>query len=144
MGRKKPSDIINTTLAIPVLVSDRVVGILKAGQFSGWRTYPINLFAKDGARIPGYHGLAVHGRCGPIDNSRAVKLQAIYPGGVFPTWRGLFFDPATWDGSDLFMPAGEVGWILAVDAVKRAFEKAKVSNVLFTPLDEVGRADLEV
>lgn len=144
MGRKKPSDVIRTTAAVAVLVSDRVIDILKDSQFSGWRTYPINLFGKDSAHIPGYHGLAVPGRCGPIDDSQSVKIDKIYPGGIFPAWRGLFFDPATWDGSDVFMPAGEGGWILVVEAVKLAFEKAKVTNVLFTPLDEVGRADLLV
>lgn len=144
MGRTKPSDIIHTTWVTPLLVSDRVVRILEAGQFSGWRTYPVNLFGKDGARIPGYHGFAVHGRCGAIDDSQSVKFQAIYPGGVFPRWRGLFFDPATWDGSDVFMPAGEVGWIFLVEAVKRAFEKAKVTNVRFTRLDELERTGLDL
>lgn len=109
---------------------------------SGWRTYPIDLFGKDGLRIPGHQGLAVHGRCGPIDDNRSVKFHEIYPGGVFPAWRGLYFDPASRDGSDLFMPAGEAGWILAVDAVKRAFEKAKATNLLFTALDQVEQADL--
>ncbi|HEY8241357.1 MAG TPA: DUF1629 domain-containing protein, partial [Kiritimatiellia bacterium] len=128
----------------PVVISVRVVDALKAGRFSGWETYPIDLFGKDGSRISGYHGLAVIGRCGLIDNSRSVKIQKIYPGGVFPAWRGLYFDPETWDGSDLFMLANKWGHILVVDAVKRAFEKAKVTNVAFTALEAVGRPDLEL
>jgi hypothetical protein len=32
--------------------------------------------------------------------------------------------------------------VFVVDEVKRAFEKAKVKNVLFTPLDEVERMKL--
>ena len=40
------------------------------------------------------------------------------------------------------MPAGNLGWIFVVEAVKRAFEKAKVRNVVFTPLDEVERMKL--
>lgn len=136
MGRSKPSDFIHTTNVHPILISDRVLGILKGEGFTGWQTYPVRVFGKDGARIPGYHGLAVHGRCGPLDDSRSVKRDTVYPGGVFPEWYGLFFDPATWDGSDLFMTASDQTWIFLVEAVKRAFEKAKVTNVKFTALDE--------
>lgn len=144
MGRQRPFDIIHTGYVEPLLVSDRVIGILKANGFSGWRTYAIDLLGKDGRRIPGYHGLAVHGRCGPIDDSRSIEFKAIYPGGIFPAWRGLYFDPATWDGSDLFMPSDNWGVIIVVEAVKRAFEKAKVTNVTFTPLDAADRPDLRL
>jgi hypothetical protein len=137
MGRTKPSDFIRTTLATPFIISDRVVEILKAGGFSGWRTYPIDLFDKGGVRIPGYHGLAVHGRCGPVDDSRSVKLDKILPGGIFPRWYGLFFDPATWDGSDVFMTSSDQAWVFVVEAVKRAFERAQVTNVRFESLDTI-------
>ena len=142
MGGSLPLDIIRTTIAPPVIVSDRVIEILEAGKFSGWKTYPVELYRKDDISIRGYHGLAVCGRCGPIDDSRSVKFDKIMPGGVFAWWRGLYFDPATWDGSDLFMPAGNIGWIFVVDAVKRALKEAKVKNVRFTPLDDVERMTL--
>ncbi|MCC6215312.1 MAG: hypothetical protein IT376_10610 [Polyangiaceae bacterium] len=142
MGAKVPVDMIRATIVAPVIVSDLVVDVLKTREFTGWETYPIELFGHDGIPIHGYQGLAVRGRCGPIDDSRSMKFDKIMPGGVFPWWRGLYFDPATWDGSDLFMPAGNVGWILVVEAVKRAFEKAKVKNGLFTRLDEVERMKL--
>jgi hypothetical protein len=50
---------------------------------------------------------------------------------------GLLFDPASWDGSDLFMPAGKNSWKFVVQEVKEAFEKAKVRNIDFTPLDQM-------
>jgi hypothetical protein len=137
VGFSAPADIIHTTFAAPVLVSDRVLGILKLGEFTGWDTYPVKVFGKEGVPMPGYSGLAVRGRCGPIDRGLSKKIDKIYPGGVFPVWRGMYFDAATWDGSDVFMPAGNGGWIFVVEAVKRAFDKAKVKNVRFTPLDEV-------
>jgi hypothetical protein len=55
-------------------------------------------------------------------------------------WKGLFFDPASWDGSDFFMPAHKVGHLFVVEEVKRAFEKAKISNVKFEPLDQFERS----
>jgi hypothetical protein len=143
MGRNKPSDFVYASAVYPIMISDRVLGILQGGGFTGWRTYPIHLYGKDGARVPGYHGLAIHGRCGFIDDSRSVKLDKIYPGGVFPAWYGLYFDPESWDGSDLFMTAGETAYVIVVDAVKRALEKAKITNAKFKALDqiEVWRAD---
>jgi hypothetical protein len=54
-------------------------------------------------------------------------------------WKGLFFDPESWDGSDFFMPAERVGYVFVVEAVKRAFERAKIRNVEFKPLDQFER-----
>ena len=142
MGGSQAGDIVWTTLALPVLMSERAVGVLREGHFSGWDVVPVELRDKAGGPLPTYYYLCVQGRCGPIENSRSEKIDRIYPGGVFPVWKGLYFDAATWDGSDLFMPAGNVGWIFVVEAVKRAFEKAKMKNVLFTPLDEVERMKL--
>lgn len=137
MGSKKPSDLIGTTMATPLLVSDRVVTLLRDAGFTGWRTYPVDLVGHNSAPIPGYHGLAIHGRCGPIDDSKSVQVSKQFPGGVFPVWMGLYFDPDTWDGSDLFMSEDGSGWKFVVEDVKRAFQKAKIRNVRFERLDEV-------
>jgi hypothetical protein len=139
MGRKKPSDFIWTTLAIPLLVSERVVTLLRDVGFTGWRTYDVELVDHDGTPIIGYHGFAIHGRCGPLDFSKSVETPTVFPGGIFPAWYGLYFEPDTWDGSDLFMPEGDVGWKFVVEDVKRAFEKAKIKNVEFTGLPRVER-----
>jgi hypothetical protein len=136
MGRAVPSDVIWATIAAPVILSDRAIGILRGGEFSGWLTYPVELLGKDGMPIPNYHGLAVRGRCGPIEQSRSTKIDRIYPGGIFPVLKGMYFDPLTWDGSDVFMPSSNVGFILVVEKMKRAFETARIKNVEFTPLDE--------
>lgn len=82
------------------------------------------------------------GRCGPIENSRSGKVDKIYPGVAFPVWHGLYFDPATWGTAPTFLCLRATGWIIVVEAVKRAFEKAKLKNVIFTPLDEVERMKL--
>lgn len=136
MGRKKPTDVIGATYAVILLVSERVVNMLQDAGFTGWSTYDVNLLGHDGMPIPGYYGFAVCGRCGPIDESKAVEIPRICPGGVFPGWFGMYFDPDTWDGSDIFMPDHPLGAIFLTEDVKRAFEKAKIKNVRFTPLDE--------
>lgn len=142
MGAAKPGDIVWTTLAMPLLLSQRAVGVLREGEFSGWDVVGVDLHGRAGEQLPTYHYLCVRGRCGPIENFRSERIEKIYPGGVFPMWKGLYFDPVTWDGSDVFMPAGNVGWIFVVERVKRAFEKAKIKNVIFTRLEEVERLKL--
>jgi hypothetical protein len=74
MGRTAPSDVIGTTLSVPLLISQRVVNLLNEIGARGWSTYDVQLSGKDGKLIEGYHGLAIHGRCGPIDDSRTVKF----------------------------------------------------------------------
>lgn len=132
-----PRDLVSTSLVSLRLISDRVISVLR--EFSGWGTYPVEVYGKKGERIPGYHGLAVTGRCGPIDDSRS--RPAVYPPAVpqgRPTlvWIGLYFDPETWDGSDVFLPEDSAN-IFVTEAVKEAFEKAKITNVEFTPLTQV-------
>jgi hypothetical protein len=80
------------------------------------------------------------GRCGDIEWARGVEVPRIRPAGIFPVWKGLFFDPASWDGSDFFMPAEFVGFKFVVEDVKNAFARAKIRNVDFTPLDQFERS----
>lgn len=136
MGASQPGDIVWTTLALPVLLSERVVGVLREEGFTGWGVVPVDLRGKNGEPLPTYYYLCVRGRCGPSDVGRSTKVDKIYPGGVFPIWKGLYFDETTWDGSDFFVAAG-TGFKFIVEGVKRAFQKAKVKNALLTPLDEV-------
>jgi hypothetical protein len=137
MGRSKPVEVIRTTYAAPVIIADSVVQLLRSHGFTGWSLYDVSVRDKQGQAIPGYSGLAFAGRCGNIDYTRSVEVPRIYPAGAFPVRKGLLFDPASWDGSDLFMPAEFVGWKFVVEEVKTAFERAKVRNVDFTPLDQV-------
>lgn len=138
MGGAKPGEVIWTTLAIPVIVADPVVQLLRSHGFTGWSLYEVSVHDKQGQQVPGYSGLAITGRCGPIDWAKGIEVPRIFPAGIFPVWKGLFFDPASWDGSDLFMPE-KSGSVLVVGEVKKALERAKVRNVDFTPLDQFER-----
>lgn len=137
----KPRDLISTTYVTLKLYSDRVIEILKDHGFSGWKTYPVEVYGKKGVRIDGYHGLAVTGRCGEIDWSRGRKERrpAPVPGGsAYDVWIGMYFDPETWDGSDLFVPEGMTCTIVT-EAVKDALTAAKVSNISMRPLTQFER-----
>jgi hypothetical protein len=137
MGGAKPGELIWTTYATPVIVADSVVQLLRSHGFTGWSTYDVTVRGKQGQLVPGYSGLAITGRCGKIDYSRTIVVPRIRPAGIFPTGKGLYFDPESWDGSDLFMPAENAGYKFMVEEVKEAFERAKIKNAEFTPLEQL-------
>jgi len=140
MGSAEPGDVNWTTHAAPIIISDSVVSLLRTHGFTGWSLYPVTVQNKQKQTVPGYSGLAITGRCGNLDDSMSVEVPRIFPAGIFPVWKGLLFEPTSWDGSDLFMPAQRFSFVFVVEAVKNAFERAKIRNVKFTPLDQFERS----
>jgi hypothetical protein len=139
MGGAQPVEVIWTTSVAPIIVADSVVQLLRSHGFTGWSLYDVTVHGKQGEPIPGYHGLAITGRCGEIDWSKGIEEPRVRPAGIFPVWRGLFFDPASWDGSDFFVPTNG-NYVCVVEAVKKAVKKAKVRNVVFKALDQFERS----
>jgi hypothetical protein len=140
MGRTKPVEVVWTTMGTVTIIEDSVVHLLRSHGFTGWSLYNVSVQDKLGQLLPGYSGLAFTGRCGDIHYSQSIEVPRIFPAGIFPVWKGLFFDPASWDGSDFFMPAEFVGFKFVVEDVKNAFARAKIRNVDFTPLDQFERS----
>jgi hypothetical protein len=89
-----------------------------------------------GLHIPGYHGLAVTGRCGQVYPDRTNVVERTYPGGVYPFYRGEYFDPATWDGSDLFTGAKGVS-VYFTARVRDVFRAYGIGNVEFRRITEI-------
>lgn len=139
MGSTHPVEVIWTTHAVPILVAESVVQLLRSHNFTGWSLYDVTVHGKQGELIPGYHGLAITGRCGEIQWDKGIPEPKVYPARVSTVWRGLFFDPASWDGSDLFVPTNG-NYVCVVEAEKKAFKKAKVHNVVFEALDQFERS----
>lgn len=139
-GGGKPRDVIETEYPILELFSDRIVDVLQNKGFRGWTTYPVIIYGKKGELVEGYHGFAVTGRCGPIDNSLSRQIVVPPPvpqGQPGPGWQGLYFDPDSWDDSDIFTPQG--GWVFVVEAVRKALKRARVKNLYFRSLTEIVR-----
>jgi hypothetical protein len=134
-------DWMSTTLFPVCLVSHHLISVLREAGFTGWTTIPAHVFSKAKAQIPGYHVFGVTGRCGRIDNTRSTQVwrpAKETPEKKFRTWLGLYFDPPTWDGSDIFGP-DHTGWIFVVQKVKDALVKAKITNVSFEALTQIER-----
>ncbi|HEX6700917.1 MAG TPA: hypothetical protein VF101_09330 [Gaiellaceae bacterium] len=134
-------DVIGTTSAT-VLYSDRLIGVLDSGGFTGWRTYAVEVYDEVGSAVPGYQGLVVTGRSGPIVRSlsRAMVVPPPVPAGkAMPHWIGLRFVPETWDGSDVFRPAGTL-WTLVTQEVRDSLVAARLTGLNLRRVTEIEMA----
>lgn len=95
MDDGRVGDLVGTTWAALFLVSDEFADALRARGFSGWRLVPVAIAAN--RALPTMSMLQVVGRCGPISSPSI----------------GRVLDPATWDGSDMFVPANEATILLS-------------------------------
>jgi len=135
-----PLDILGTTWAVLLLVSDDFLRVLTANAFTGWRSYPVHVRAFE-KEVLGYHGLAITGRSATPDWSRSPVVDRLpfVPGGKpYKTHVGIFITGNLWDGSDLFLPEG-TSLVIVRERVADALRGAGISNVLLRRLDEFQR-----
>ena len=131
------ADVVNSTSGQLMLLSARVCEAML--PFSGWRPLPAVVVGTDGAERRDYAVLCVEGRSGPIDDalSERVTLPPPTPGGrAGPGLRGLYFEPDTWDGADVFAPEGTTLTFMTQD-VARAIERLKPTNAWIQQLSEI-------
>jgi hypothetical protein len=137
-------DYIGTTWAVLHLVSDRFLGVLQG--FSGWRTYPVEIYDRHGEPVPGYHGLAASGRCGPIEDELSpveVLPPPVPEGEAMPHRIGIRFRPETWDGNDVFCPDDGSAWTLMTQEVRDALVAAKITGIDLDRITEIEQLVLE-
>ena len=136
---RKVFDCVYTTFVTLVLVSNRVVDLFARNEFTGWSVYPVEIYGHKGERLLGYHGLSVTGRAGPLDSSLSEPWMFPAPtpqGKPHKGLKGLYFQPETWDGSDIFCPEG-TAYKVVTERVKKAIEQNEITNVYFRPLTEI-------
>ena len=104
MGGKTLYDIIWTTNAFPLVVSERVVELFKSNGITGWKTYNVEIRSKQNELIDQkYFGLIITGRCGYRDYSKSSIIMDKIGITTEPHLKGFYFKNDYWDGSDLFM-----------------------------------------
>lgn len=121
-----------------VLYFPKGLDLLRENKFTGWSTYPVEVYGRKGEYLPDYYGFAITSDAGKIDKSRSpiITKPPYVPGGKPPrVYKGVFFDERKWDGSDFFRLFAS--FIIVTRSVRDAFKRAKISNVRFTPLSEM-------
>ncbi|WP_214114707.1 hypothetical protein [Aequorivita echinoideorum] len=142
MGGKSLYDIIWTTNAYPLIVSERIIELFKSNGITGWKTYNVKIYSKKNELIDQkFFGLIITGRCGHRDFSKSsIVLDKI---GIYtePHIKGFYFEKDYWDGSDLFMDNPDENGNTTVfrfcsQKVVDLFKKEKIKNINFTNLNE--------
>jgi hypothetical protein len=129
MGRKVPGDVVWIDGGIrEFVVSGRVTAVLDG--FTGWVPYPVELYDGRGAPVPGYVGVAITGRCGPL----RADLTRVEGEGRWSEYVGLWFPLESWDGSDVFLPTvGRMNPVVS-GSLAKALRRTRLSGAQVTPL----------
>jgi hypothetical protein len=128
------TDFLWSGLVALVCISQRVVDLLRDNALTGWATYPVEVYGRQGEHLPGYYGFAVTSYAGEQDLSRSQIVTRSLYGKPVEMYKGLYFSESSWDGSDIFRVGP--GTKVVTGKVQRAFKRAKISNVRFTPVLE--------
>jgi hypothetical protein len=131
-------DVVWTGDGLSVLLSARIVTLLREQGLTGWDTYAVEVVDRDGTLRHDYVGLAVTGRCGPRDDRRGDWVNVA--GRVYR--RGYYFAEESWDGSDLFVVGASVPRFVT-DRVRGVFRRAKIRNVQFVRADQFRRIAID-
>ncbi|MBE7466488.1 MAG: hypothetical protein HS116_23710 [Planctomycetes bacterium] len=134
-GRKK-TDVLRSMV---LTVNQKVVDLWREAQFTGWKTYPVQVFDRQDKPVDDrYFGVAVIGRAGHHDTSRGVTKWYTRPDGTKSVFgmNGLYFDVHKWDGSDFFM-LEEGKWILVTRRVVESLKEANITGWVAKPVLEI-------
>jgi len=135
---KRAYDLVGSTILLH-LVSPRLRTAFQSGGITGWDTLSVDTNSFE--LIHGYEVLRILGRCGSIDDSQSERVILPPPtksGNAVDGWRGLYFEPASWDGSDLFGPP-ETGQIFMTNKAAELVRQMRPSNATLQPLPAVER-----
>ncbi len=136
------SDILDTGWPSLYLISKKIRNILQDNLFTGWTTFSVKVFNKEGNEIKDYYGLSIIGKCGSIDYSKSTittkKISPDLPSEKY--YIGLYIGLDQWDESDIFLPKGS-SHIIVSKKLKKELIKGKSSNIEFINLAEIETAE---
>jgi hypothetical protein len=136
-GTSEPSNLFWNKVGDPFCLNKQVVDLFNQNQITGWTTTPAlvsnRLLNKT---IDDYFAVSVNGRVGPINFLKSDIVFKQYPGGKFPHFKGLYFEPESWDGSDIFMTKPDqygriTGFMYVTKRFVDVFRKNNITNIRF-------------
>lgn len=141
-GGSEPSNLFWNQVLDPFCINQRIVDLLKQNNLKGWAIIPASVKNKSGKVVPdNYFVLTVEGRIAPIDYLKTEIILKQMPGGKFPYFKGLYFNPESWDGSDIFMANPDsnekyTGFVYVTKKFVEIFRKNKVTNIKFVNFND--------
>jgi len=131
-------DIIHTGCVNLFLISHHLGEVMNKYDLTGWKTFPVTIYDKQGSLVVGYRGLSIIGRSGPIIyNDATVFNKRLVPNGSMNKYyKGMFIDPDTWDKSDIFLPYGAYNIIVSQKACD-VFLDEKISNLRLDNISDI-------
>lgn len=131
---KRYYDIIIPSRPFPFLISDKIIDAFARNNITGWKATSVKIVGKEELK---YYVLMVTGRCGYIDCNKSEKIIQKSPGGEdWPFLRGLYFEPESWDGTDIFV-ADNMSFIICKEKVKKILESIKATNVSYEKITDL-------
>jgi len=141
---KKPKlgDFVSTVYS-DWLITDRVAGIFKAHNITGYRLQPVKVCnMKLDFNLWELIVTGSAGRAHP-DSGLKLRLHCEYCGltRYTPIKKriGIIVDEKQWDGSDIFTIVEYWKYVLVTEKVKRIIEENKLRGVKVVPTSELGR-----
>jgi hypothetical protein len=101
-------------------ISERLLQLLQAHQFSGWQTYELNISGVEGRFL----GFQIKGKCGKLIEPREAGFHT-----------GYQFDLGSWDGSDFFCPENTV-LLFCTSKVIDVLKRNKVTNIAWENIND--------
>ncbi|WP_200977931.1 imm11 family protein [Echinicola sp. 20G] len=136
---KQLYDVVPSTFANIYLVSSKFRDLINKNGLTGIIFSRAEIQLKDGGVEESYYMLSISSDVGEIINSKSVlrTFPPIVPwGDEYKKYVGLFFDLATWDGSDFFTPKGTF-YIFLTEHVRQIMIKENITNIALKPISEL-------
>ena len=134
----QPLNVIWTGDPAVVLLHESLLEQLEVHRITGWRAYPVRLHGRDEQEVEGYAGLSITGRCGELKDDLSEQVIDQTPFDELELrFKGRYFDPSTWDGSDFFTPSTPTYYRFLTRRARRALARAGIKNVRFVPLTDI-------
>ena len=134
----QPLSVVWTGDPAVVLFHESLLNRLEIAGITGWHAYPVRVHGRDGQEIAGYAGLSITGRCGELKKDLSEQVIEQTPFDELELrFKGRYFDPSTWDGSDVFTPSVPSYYRFLTQRARRTLTHAGIKNVRFVPLTDI-------
>ncbi|TSE05418.1 hypothetical protein [Aquimarina algiphila] len=115
---KRTYDLLAFNDGMNKVISDKLLNLLIENEVIGFKTYPVDI---KGVKEK-YHGLQVIGKSGKYMKPEKKEDNDDY------SFKGVKFDPETWDGSDIFFPEGTTA-LTITPRIKKILEENNITNI---------------